>query len=319
MTQQVLLDRPGDANFDPVPGAKANVFESGTTNPVTVFQDTDLTVPHPNPIVADAEGRFPQAFYGGALALKVDFDTAADVTLYTLDPVPLTSISAGQAANITSAPFPGVTDTNVQAALQSIYSAAVGSVVNAQTPVLTAGSGNAYTLAPAQNIDAYAAGQEFQLRLNHQNTGNVTLNVQSLGAVSAQWYNENTLEQIPPGAWQLGANATVYYDGTRFVWRNPGTAAEHGSASSWLIDYPTRTLRCWGAYSAGAHAPTISFPKTFANVPEVFAIANINSARSMTVDSVNTTSFRGYQWNDSGGTSSIAFRWHAIGEWDGSS
>ena len=120
MSRQLRLDRQGDANFDPATGAKANIYQTGTTTPVTVYQDTGLTTPHANPIVADSEGRFPQAFYGGNTALRVVFTTASDATLETLDPAPLTSISVSAASNITSSPFTGVNSTNVQDALEEI-------------------------------------------------------------------------------------------------------------------------------------------------------------------------------------------------------
>lgn len=46
----------------------------------------------------------------------------------------------------------------------------------------SAGSSNAYTLAPNRTIAAYAAGVDFVFLANHANTGAATLNVNSLGA-----------------------------------------------------------------------------------------------------------------------------------------
>lgn len=77
-------------------GAKAYFFEGGTTTPLTVYQDSGEAAAHPHPVVADANGRWPDVFVPYTLSYDVQVKTADDVQLtYSLeianpDPVELT-------------------------------------------------------------------------------------------------------------------------------------------------------------------------------------------------------------------------------------
>ena len=120
MASQLIIPRQLDANGDAVSGAKANVYETGTTTPVTVYTNTGLSIAHANPIVSDGNGYFAQAFYGGSTALKVVVTDSADATLVTYDPVPLVSLSTTAASDVTHSPTTENTATDVQTALNNI-------------------------------------------------------------------------------------------------------------------------------------------------------------------------------------------------------
>ena len=117
MATQLIIPRQLDANGDPASGAKALVYETGTTTPVTVYTDTALSVAHASPIVANSAGYLAQAFYGGSIALKVVITDSADATLVTYDPVPLVSLSNAAASDVTFAPTTEIPQTDVQAAI----------------------------------------------------------------------------------------------------------------------------------------------------------------------------------------------------------
>jgi hypothetical protein len=63
-------------------GAKAYFFQGGTINPFTVYRDSGQTSPHPHPVVADANGRWPDVF--------VPFIASYDVEVMSADNVQLT-------------------------------------------------------------------------------------------------------------------------------------------------------------------------------------------------------------------------------------
>jgi hypothetical protein len=71
---------------DPYPGAKLATKAAGTDTDQPVYQDVDLTVPHANPVIADADGRFPLMFYlpTGYKLLAYDAD---DVLVWSADNV----------------------------------------------------------------------------------------------------------------------------------------------------------------------------------------------------------------------------------------
>ena len=58
LSRTTVLDNNGDI----VPGALLNFWVAGTTTPLTTYQDSALTAPHPNVIEASASGRFPAVY-----------------------------------------------------------------------------------------------------------------------------------------------------------------------------------------------------------------------------------------------------------------
>jgi hypothetical protein len=69
-------------------------YASGTSTPATVYSNSTLTTPHANPIILDSAGR--ATIYVGAASFKFVLKTAADVTLWTVDPVTSTAVAQTQ-------------------------------------------------------------------------------------------------------------------------------------------------------------------------------------------------------------------------------
>ncbi len=80
-----LTVRAYDGNGDPVAGAVIAAYEAGTTTPVTIYADADLTVLHDQ--IANAAGVFAPAYLAsGAYKLDVtDPDTAASLPGFPID------------------------------------------------------------------------------------------------------------------------------------------------------------------------------------------------------------------------------------------
>lgn len=80
-----------DANGTPRSNAKLYVFAAQTTNPVQVWQDSELTIPHPVPIRSNAEGTFPPIYADPTLGdLKINITDEGDVQIpgYPIDNIP---------------------------------------------------------------------------------------------------------------------------------------------------------------------------------------------------------------------------------------
>jgi len=105
-----------DANGLPVPGAKAYFYASGTTTLLDVYTDQDGTILAANPAIADSSGILPQRFVTEAAKLVVT--TSAGATLYTLDPVRMTSGVGTGANSVTFAPTTNLPYANVQTAIE---------------------------------------------------------------------------------------------------------------------------------------------------------------------------------------------------------
>jgi len=93
-----------DGNGAPYAAAKAAFYLTGTTTPQNTYSDAGLSSANTNPVVADANGRFPD-IYLSAARYKVVLTTSADVAIDTLDPVDATSqlITAASAPSTTYA------------------------------------------------------------------------------------------------------------------------------------------------------------------------------------------------------------------------
>ena len=130
-----------DSNGDPLPGAKLNFYESGTTNKADTFSDEPLTAANTNPVVADSAGRFADIFLQ-AQDYKAVLTDSADVTIWTADPVRGTLDATGD--DFASGPQ-NPTDMTVLVSSGSVY--------NAVTKTLTALSAQTSALitAPVSN------------------------------------------------------------------------------------------------------------------------------------------------------------------------
>jgi hypothetical protein len=75
-------------NLTLVAGAKVSFFLTGTSTPTDTYQDSALTTPHTNPVIADAAGRFPPIYLNPDILYRVTFTDSADVEIYpAVDPV----------------------------------------------------------------------------------------------------------------------------------------------------------------------------------------------------------------------------------------
>lgn len=68
-------------------GAKLTFYLTATTTLTNVYTDDDLSVPHSNPVVADANGVFAPIYLNPEIRYKATLTTSADVLFYTVDPV----------------------------------------------------------------------------------------------------------------------------------------------------------------------------------------------------------------------------------------
>lgn len=134
MTNQVIMPQALDANGDPVASALAYFYESGTTTPLAMYSDTGLSTLHDVPLEADSAGWFPQVFYSGATAVKVDVQTPAGASLpgYPIDPGYRLPTDTGAASAVTFSPITDNAATDVQAAIEN-ENARIDAIEDAKT------------------------------------------------------------------------------------------------------------------------------------------------------------------------------------------
>ena len=178
--------RAVDRNGDPVPGARAFFFRTGTSTPATVYTSSSLSTPHPVPLVADGRGNFPAVFASDSFAFKVDVRTPDGVSLpgFPLDPVIRVPSSTAGASQITFAPFSSISATNVQGAIEQVFNAISGGAAAFGIGV----TGNAPTVA---NVDATNIATGFY-RFTDEATGTLPSGWAADNATGTLWMIRET-------------------------------------------------------------------------------------------------------------------------------
>lgn len=239
--QQIL-----DANGDPVAGAKVTFYESGTTTLKTAYSDSALTAPLSSPLVADANGWLPEAFFGAG-AVKAVVTTAADAALYTVDPCITASDSATGADNISFSPTAEVPATNVQDAIEL----AAASAASGFTPYGLGVTGNSGLLAAldatntasgAYRYDAASTGT-FPTGFAASDTGIVEMWRETASSAMMMLYPdtsdkvfERRMNASAWGAWRevvtISHTNTVYLHGGAPTVLTSGTAATYNTPTN---------------------------------------------------------------------------------------
>ena len=184
-----------NANGDPVAGAQAFFYTSGTTTPVTVFSDAAEQTPHPSPLLADAEGVFPPVFRSGQ-PLKVDVQTPGGDSLngFPIDPVITVPASGSAAGQVSFAPTANIPSVNVQAAIEQVQE-------NLVAPLLEGGIGVTGNAEILSNVDATDTASGFY-RFTTDATGTLPSALQDSNGVIY------LIRRTSSSAWQFaGADA----------------------------------------------------------------------------------------------------------------
>lgn len=85
-----------DANGDPYAGAKLYFYKNGTSTPKDTFTTSALTVAHSNPVIANADGTFPEIWLDGVYSWQLDdaddvqIDSGDDLTGFLSNNAPAT-------------------------------------------------------------------------------------------------------------------------------------------------------------------------------------------------------------------------------------
>ena len=76
-----------DTDGNPVSGAKLYFYQTGTTTPVSIYSDADLTTPLANPVVADSAGRHAPVYLDSAVTYRCKVTDTANNTIKDVDPI----------------------------------------------------------------------------------------------------------------------------------------------------------------------------------------------------------------------------------------
>lgn len=319
-----LLDfsPPGQTTFT-LSAARARFYDAGTTTPRTVYTDQSETVPHPSPLIADASGRWPQAFASGG-PVKAVVTRSDESTGYTLDPCEKVAASGAGASAISFSPTVALPFTNVQAAIEG----AAASAATGFTPFGLGVTGSVALLADinATNIasgqyrfDATTAGT-YPTGVAAADTGAVRIERETSGSAWMVLYHDTTdrvfyrrMTSSTWGAWRENIIADIgavqgdilYRSSTAWTRLAPGTSGQvlqtNGAAAnpSWV------SPRAQWLYTSADQTITLNSAITLAHglgrTPDDVQIL----LKCTTADqgySVGDILHWGQRWEDNGGT-----------------
>lgn len=159
----------------PASSGTLNVYQTGTTTPVTIYSDGGLTTPISNPLTLDANGQ-AKFYTSGAVNLRLDAFTSTGVLIESIDPVYPTgqsqTISAGfftteqSLASATTTDLGSVTTTNIINITGTTTITSFGSSANTNNPlyfirfsgILTLTNNNTSLILPTAANITTAAG-----------------------------------------------------------------------------------------------------------------------------------------------------------------
>lgn len=198
-------------------GYKYYFYATGTTTPVTTYQNAGLTVANTNPVLSDANGRFPEIWYSDLSQLKLIVKDSSNNTIETVDPV-------------------GATDAAVSLNDFDVRPTSYWG--------LTAGTSTAFTLIANPTISAYANTQTFVVQV-HVDCGNSpTLAVDGLSALNWKKYTQQGTK-VAMKANDLRATQRYFCinDGVDIVCLNPNSLPMlSGSSTSLTVATGVVTL-----------------------------------------------------------------------------
>lgn len=106
-----------DSGGTPYAGAKAYFYLTGTTTATDTYQDSALSTPHANPVVADSAGQWEPIYLDPSITYRVIIKTSADVTLDDVDPISAPTGASAISVTDSGGYFAG---TDVETVLQDL-------------------------------------------------------------------------------------------------------------------------------------------------------------------------------------------------------
>ena len=200
-------------------GYKYYFYATGTTTPVTTYQNEALTVPNTNPVVSDSNGRFPKIYYSDLSQLKL--------------------VVKDQNGNVIEGASADPVGTTASAVSLNDFDVRPTSYWG-----LTGGTSIAYTLLANPPIPSYDNVQTFVIQPHLDCGDNPTLAVSGLSALSWKKYTQQgTKVAMKANDLRAGQRYFCVNDGVDIICLNPSSLPIlSGSATALTIATGTVTL-----------------------------------------------------------------------------
>lgn len=145
-----------DSNGVPLGSGTVTVYAAGTTTPLTLYPNSDLTGSTTNPITLDSSGRHAMAYIATA-AYKIVVKNSAGTTIYTRD-----NIDPGVAVGSGALPVAngGTAATTAAGARTNLSAAAATDMATAQSDIANLNTWAGYTLTTKSRMASGTTAQQ---------------------------------------------------------------------------------------------------------------------------------------------------------------
>ncbi|MBS0219133.1 MAG: hypothetical protein JSR91_00175 [Proteobacteria bacterium] len=244
-----------DGNGVPMVGAKLYFYTTGTTTPQATYADSGLLTPNSNPVVADADGRFPPIYLGPGDDYKAILKTSADVIVETIDPI---------FAPATPASLPAIRSYLAGLTLSTAGSSASFSVAAGSASDDT----NAVTMnlaAMSKNTNSWAAGAGN----GALDTGTVAINT---------WYHVFVIQRSDTGGSDVLISTSVSSPAlpTNYTYKRRIGSMKTDGSGNWMAFVQDGDLFQWNNFvsDVSSNAPgTTAVTRTLSVPPGVNVLA----------------------------------------------
>lgn len=90
----LALQQQFDLNGDLLIGGKVYFYQAGTSTPQSAYQDQELAIPFPNPVVLDSDARIPQVYFADG-SIRVRMTDSGGVAQFDVDNILVIGPSSG--------------------------------------------------------------------------------------------------------------------------------------------------------------------------------------------------------------------------------
>lgn len=281
-----------DANGAVYAGAKANVYLTGTTTTTPSYQDSALTTPHTNPVVADSAGRFAPIYLSQIIDYKIVITDSGGTTLQTIDPLALT-IRTGDTPRVTAIEMADGGSIKDDSANEYVKFSKTASAINEAT-IANAAAGSGPT------ISATGGDTNIDLNLSGKGTGNVRIDgdlFSSNGAGAKTLNADSNLQTwLNSAVDTLTVEASTTYEIEGEIYLNTG-ATTHTTSLDWDAGTCTFTSFTMTIWSLSAAASTAGTPQMIRQPSAAEMVINATSTAVQT-----TIRFCGLARINAGGT-----------------
>jgi hypothetical protein len=283
-TITLSMSQQFDSLGNPLNGGLLYFYAAGTTTPQSAYQDTALTIAHPNPITLDSAGRVPQFFLADG-SIKIRLTNSAGVVQIAADGILVIGASSGGGGG---SPVDATTILATGDLKVKYGTGALTGFVRA----------NGRTIGSATSGASERANADCQSLFEYLWTAdaNLTVSTGRGASANADWVANKTIAlpdwrgRALAGLDDMGNSAAGRLTATYFGTAATVLGAAGGAESHTLTAAESAALTYTSTVTDPGHAHNIQFQANSADAPGSFAnIGTINTGAGSTSTEAGTT------------------------------